>query len=125
MAEQYADLTFMHRRVPEAATVDASFAGASQAALDDAEPMIEVSVYGALAELAHAYYAGHLLACAYPVIMGGEQGPPVSLGKDAISASFAVTTAPGQVDDPATTKYGRLYMQQRKLASPRAGRVAT
>lgn len=125
MAEQLADLAFLYRRVPEAATVDATYPTAGQDALDDARTMIDVTTYGTRAELAHAYYAGHLLACTYPAILGGEQGPAVSLTKGAISASFAVTTSAGQVDDPATTKYGRLYMQQRRLAGANAGRIAT
>ena len=124
MAEQLADLAFLYRRVPEAETVEAAHPGAAQAALDDAAPHISVTVYGPLAELGHAYYAGHLLACTYPAIMGGEQGQPTTLTKGGISATFAtVSTTAADPGDPLTTKYGRLFVQQRTLVTPKAGRI--
>lgn len=116
MAQRYADTTYLIRRVPEAAAVDAEDANALQYALDDAEPLVGLSAYRSRSELAHAYAAAHLLACRFPAIMGGEQGPQTSASAGEISAGFAASAAPTE-DLLGSTRWGRLFQQQQRLAS--------
>lgn len=116
MAERYADTVFLIRRVPEAAAVDAADADALGYALDDAEPMIDVAVYGPRAELAHAFYTAHLLAVRYPALLGGERGPVSSMSAGEISASYETSTATMSEDRPSSTRWGRLFLQQQRIA---------
>lgn len=107
MAEQYADLAFLTSRVPELKCI--TDANALTAALLDAQGFVELRVYGVRADLAHAFYAAHLLACRFPDELGGEQGPVESLSANEISASFG--TQELSEARPNTTKWGRQFEQ--------------
>jgi len=117
MSEQYATQAYLLRRVPETAAVLALDADALTDALSDAEPMIGLSAYGKLAELAHAYYAAHLLAFRFAADMGGEQGPITGKSAGEVSVAYAAPAA-GTVGDVTSTTWGRLFAEQRRLASP-------
>lgn len=119
MAKQYADSTFLIGRVPETDAVNTAHPTALGFALADAEEMISLDAYGTRSDAAHAYYAAHLLACRYSSLMGGENAGPVA-GKKAgeIEVSFAVAGSSGAPaeDRPNSTKWGRLFLQQQRLA---------
>ena len=117
MSEQYATQAYLLRRVPETAAVLALDADALTDALSDAEPMIGLSAYGKLAELAHAYYAAHLLAFRFASTMGGEQGPITGKSAGEVSVTYGGTgTVVGTGGKPATTRWGRLFLEQQRLA---------
>ena len=115
MSEQYATQAYLLRRVPETAAVLALDADALTDALSDAEPMIGLGAYGKLAELAHAYYAAHLLAFRFAATMGGEQGPITGKSAGEVSVTYAAPAA-GTVGDVTSTTWGRLFAEQRRLA---------
>ena len=115
MSEQYATQAYLLRRVPETAAVLALDADALTEALADAEPMIGLSAYGKLAELAHAYYAAHLLAFRFAATMGGEQGPITGKSAGEVSVTYAAPAA-GTVGDVTSTTWGRLFAEQQRLA---------
>ena len=116
MAKQYATTAYLQRRVPETVAVDAADASALQEALDDAEPMIGLDAYDVRSELAHAFYAAHLLAVRYPSLMGGESGTPTGKSAGEISVSFAASTVASDESRPGTTRWGRLFLQQQRIA---------
>ena len=116
MAKQLADATYLQRRVPETTAVLAAEPDALTYALEDAEPMIDLDAYGLRSELAHAFYAAHLLAVRFPSQMGGESGPVTSKRAGEISVGFGATTAAMSEDRPSTTRWGRMYLQQLRIA---------
>lgn len=116
MAQAYADIAFLEGRVPATAAVDP---GPQQDALDDAAAFVSLSTYLAKSDLAHAYYAAHLLACRFPEAMGVAVGVGAvsALAAGEISASFA---APALAEDqPNTTEHGRKYLALKKGVLPR------
>lgn len=113
MAQRYADDAFLISRVPAASAVDSA---ARLAALEDAEPMIDLAVYRARAELAHAYYAAHLLALRYPSLLGGESGVVTSKSAGEVSVGYAAPVLTGDETDVARTYYGRQYAELRRIA---------
>jgi hypothetical protein len=116
VAKQYADATYLQRRVPETAAVLAAAPDALTYALEDAEPMIDLTAYGLRSELAHAFYAAHLLAVRFPSIMGGESGAPTGKTAGEVSVSFTASAVASSEDRPGTTRWGRMFLQQQRIA---------
>jgi hypothetical protein len=103
-------------RVPAASAIDAAIRAV---ALEDAQPMISLSVYGAHATRAHTYYAAHLLSVMYPSTFGGGEGGPIT-GKSAgeISVSMAdVSVAPTTEAAPSSTYWGRRFLEIQRIVS--------
>lgn len=104
---QYATLDALNRIVPEVKCVTEP--GALNRALADAEVFVGLEAYGDKAEQAHAYYATHLLACRFPLKLGGELGQLTALKAGEISSSLAAPTPTEGLTN--TTKWGRLFLQ--------------
>lgn len=118
MSKAYADSAYLQRRVPETAAVAALDPDHLTDALSDAEPMISLDAYGSRSELAHAFYTAHLLAVRFASTMGGSESGPVQSRKiDGLAHSYVTPTIMRSESDPASTRWGRLYMEQRALAS--------
>lgn len=117
MAQQYATAQYLERRVPQVSTLPPEN-DPIETALADAELMIGLDAYGVHAELAHAYYAAHLLACRFPAQLGGEAAGPVTMKKAGeVQVQFAVPAVGSSSEDrPNSTRWGRLFLQQQRLA---------
>lgn len=98
----YATIADMTVRIPEVAELGAALV---QAALDDAEAMIDLTVFGDKALRAHVLYAAHILAAGNGVL-GGAGGAVTAMSAGAISASFASPTSTSEL---ATTRWGREF----------------
>ena len=119
MAQEYATEAFLIARVLGATSVEAADPGAVQRALDDAESMVDLMAYGVRADLAHTYYAAHLLTLRYPSLMGdmgGESRGITSKSAGEISVSFASPAVTGDESDVSRTYWGRLFREQQRIA---------
>ena len=114
MAQEYATAAFLTARVTAAAALDVADV---QRALDDSRSMISLAAYSTRADLAHAYYAAHLLTLRYPAaIGGGESGPVTSKRAGEIAVTFASVASAGDTADPSRTYWGRLFVEQQRIA---------
>lgn len=120
---RYATIADLRLRVPAAATLPSGnnpstgsawtlgeWNAATQAALDDAEQLIDVEVFATKTLSAHVQLAAHLLAIRFPLSgLGAAVGGAVaSLSAGEISASFAVPAAASS-SDTALSVFGREF----------------
>lgn len=120
---RYATIADLRLRVPTANALPTGFYpgtvvawtqlqwdAATQAALDDAESMIDDCAFATKTLAAHVQYAAHLLSIRFPTSAlspGGAVGMVTSMSAGEISASFA-TPAVGTTD-LSLTSFGREF----------------